>query len=62
MGITREHVNSFYLITRNLEVEDFIRSVFSLLDKSMSAHDNEELPFGVVPMLSFCDAWFADVD
>ena len=52
----------FDLITRNLEVQDFIRTDSALLDEAMAANNDEELPFGIVPVLSFCDAWLADVD
>ena len=48
--------------TADLEVEDFVGVDAALLDEAMAAHNDEELPLGVVPVLTFGDAWFADVD
>lgn len=62
MGVSWKHVNCIYLITAHLKVEDFIRVDSSLLNESMSAYDNEELPLCVMPVLSLGDSWFADVD
>ena len=62
VGVARKHVYCFDLVTANLKVQHFIRAVFSLLDKAVTAYYDEELPFGVVPMLTFGDAWFANVD
>ena len=62
MGVTWKHVDSFDLVTTNLKVKDFVRVDATLLDKSMAAHNDEELPLGVVPVLSFGNAWLADVD
>ena len=55
-------MNCFNLITANLKVEDFIRINSSLLDKAVTAYNNEELPLGVVPVLTFSNSWFADID
>ena len=62
VGVARQHVDCFYLVSADFEVQNLICSVFSLLYESVAAHNDEELPLGVVPMLSFGDAWFADVD
>ena len=62
VGVAWKHVYCFNLVTTNLEVEDFIRTYTTLLNESMTAHNDEELPLCVVPMLAFCDAWLADVD
>ena len=62
MGVAWKHVNCFYLVSADFEVEDFIRTVLTLLDEAVAAYNDEELPFGVVPVLTFSDTWFADVD
>ena len=54
-------MNCFYFVTSDLEIKDFVRVDSSLLDESVAAYDDEELPLGVVPMLTLGDAWFADV-
>ena len=55
-------MDCFDLVSADFKVENFVRVDTTLLDQSMSAHNDEEFPLGVVPMLSFGDAWFADVD
>ena len=62
VGVAWKHVNSLDLVTRHLKVEDFIRAYPSLLNQATAAHYDEELPFGIVPMLAFGDAWLADID
>ena len=62
VGVAWKHVYCLDLITRNLEVEDFVRAYSALLDKSVTAYDDEELPLGIVPVLAFGDARLADVD
>ena len=57
MGVSRKHVDSLNLISGNFKIQHIVASDSSLLDKSMSAYDDEEFPFCVVPMLSFGDSW-----
>ncbi len=49
-------------ITADLKVKDFVRVDSSLLDESVAAYDDEELPLRVVPVLALGDAWLTDVD
>jgi len=55
-------VDRFNPVSAHFKVQDFVRAQAALLDESVTADDDEELPFGVVPVLAFCDAWLADVD
>ena len=62
VGIARKHVDCFYLISAYFKVEDCIRSYSALLDKPVTADYDEKFPLGIVPVLTFGDTWFADVD
>ena len=62
VGITWKHVYCLYLITTYLKVENFVGIDAALLNKTVTADYDEELPFGIVPVLTFGDAWLADVD
>ena len=62
VGVAWKHVNCFDLVTRNLKVKDFVRTHSTLLDKAVAAHNDEELPLCIVPVLTFGNTWFADVD
>ena len=62
MGITRQHVYGFNLVTRHFKVQDFIRADTTLLNEALATDHDEELPFGMVPMLAFGNSRFADVD
>ena len=62
MGVAGKHVYCFDLVTAYLKVKNFVRTDSALLDKAVAAHNNEELPFGVVPVLTLGDARLADVD
>lgn len=55
-------MNCFDLISAYFKVQDFVRTNSSLLNEAVAADYDEELPFGVVPVLSFGDAWFAYID
>ena len=62
VGVARKHVDSFYLVSTDFKIEDFVGVDATLLDEAVTAYYDEEFPFGVVPVLSFGDAWLADVD
>ena len=62
VGITREHVDALDIVTGDFELDDFVGAEFTLLDETVSRDHNEELPFGVVPVLAFGDARLRDVD
>ena len=62
VSIAWKHMNRFDLVAADFETEDFISVDATLLDKSVSAYDDEEFPLGVVPMLPLGYAWLADVD
>ena len=61
MGVAGEHMYALNVVASDFKLYDFICAEFTLLDKAVTADNDEELPLGVVPMLSFCDARLADV-
>ena len=64
VGVARKHVNALDIVTRDFPFQHLALGVVeaALLNKSMSCYDNEELPLGVVPVLTLRDAGFADID
>lgn len=62
MGVAWEHVDALDVVARNLKLDDLVRTELAFLDETVTAHHNEELPLGVVPVLAFGDAGLADVD
>ena len=62
MGVAGEHVDGLDLVAADLEVEDFAGADLALLDEGAAADDDEEFPFGVVPVLALGDAGLGDVD
>ena len=59
---TRYHVDRFDLVTANIEFDHLAGRDVPFLNQSVALHNDEELPFGIMPMLAFGDARFADVD
>ena len=64
MGVTWEHVDGLDVVAIDFPFEDFAFGVIevTLLDEAVAFDDDELLPFGMVPMLTFGDAGLADVD
>ena len=62
MGVAREHVDGLDVIAGDLEFDDFVGAELALLDEAVAGDDNEELPFGVMPMLPLRDARLGNVD
>ena len=64
MGVTGEHVNGLNVVAINFPFQNFPFGIvqITLLDKTMAFHHNELFELRMVPMLSFSDAWLADVD
>lgn len=62
--IAREHVDALDIVARDLELDDLAFGVVqvALLDEAVATDHDEELPLGVVPVLSLGDARLADVD
>ena len=56
------HVDRLHLIAGNLKLHRFAGVDVPLLNQAVTCHHDEQLPLGVVPMLSFRDARAADVD
>ena len=52
MSVSRKHMYCLYLLARHLELQNFGGADSALLDKSVSANNNEKLPLGIVPMLT----------
>lgn len=53
---------SFYYIARDFELDHLACVDVALLDESMPCYHNEKLPFRVVPVLTFGNTGFADID
>lgn len=47
---------------RDFELDNLVRTLFPLLDQAVAGNNDELLPFGVVPVLTFGDTRFADID
>ncbi len=62
MGVAREHVDGLDVVAGDLELDDLVRVQPALLDEPMPGDHDEELPFGVMPMLPLRDARLGDVD
>ena len=66
--ITCNHFNHFKLLATDLIVEDRIRlavlvnTLLAELDETVTCHNDKLFPFGVVPMLTFGNAWLGDID
>lgn len=62
MGEAGEHVDGLGLVAGHFEVPDFVGVDPPFLDQGFAAHDDEELPFRVVPVLAFRDAGVRHID
>ena len=64
MGIAWEHVDALDNVACDFKFDDLAFGVVkvALLNQTVATDHDEELPFGVVPMLPFDDAWLRDVD
>ena len=62
VGVAREHVDGLDVVAGDLELDDLVRVQPTLLDEPMPGDHDEELPFGVMPMLPLRDARLGDVD
>ena len=62
VGIPRQHIHGFRLISPYLKLNHFLTADLSLLDETMPAYDNEDLPFAVVPVLPFDLAGLGNID
>lgn len=62
--IARQHVDALDVVARDLELDDLAFGVVqvALLDEAVATDHDEELPLGVVPVLTLGDARLADVD
>ncbi len=62
VGVAGEHMDGFDFVAADLELQDFVRADPALLDKAVTGNNDEELPLGVVPVLTFGNARFGDID
>ena len=60
--ISGQHDDALNLVARDFELDDLVRTLFPLLDQAVAGNNDELLPFGVVPVLTFGDTRFADID
>ena len=58
----RNHVDCFNFISGNFKFYRFSCIDITFLNQSMPMNYDKLLPFAVVPMLSFCNSRFADID
>lgn len=54
-------MNCFNLFATDFKFHCFSGIDVAFLNESVSRNDNEQLPLGVVPIQTLCDAGFADV-
>ena len=57
MRVAWEHVNHLNLFATHLKLDYIISTQFAFLNQTMTGYYNEELPLGIMPVLSLCDAW-----
>ena len=50
------------IVTTHLKFNDFICTQFTFLNQAMTGYYNEQLPLGVLSVLSFGDARLTDID
>ena len=62
VGPTGDHVDGLDFVAADLELDRLAGADAALLDPRAALNNDEELPFGVVPMLTLRDAGLADVD
>ena len=62
MSIAWKHIDGLDVVARNFVVPHFIGFLLAELNESVSADDNEGLPLAVMPMLTFGNPWFGDID
>ena len=62
VGIARQHVYALDVVASHLELNDLIGAKLTLLDEAVTAHHNEELPLGVVPMLALGNARLGNIN
>ena len=68
VGVSWQHMDGLNLLPAHIMSKDGIRlsvrvrSHLPFLDTGMTGHDDEEFPFGVVPVLALGDARLADID
>ena len=60
--ISGQHDDALNLVARDFELDDLVRTLFPLLNQAVAGNNDELLPFGVVPVLTFGDTRFADID
>ena len=62
VGVAGEHVDGLDFVAGDLEVQDLVGVDAALLDEGAAGDHDEELPFGVMPMLPLRDAGVGNID
>ena len=64
VSIAREHVDALDIVTGDFKFDDLAFGIVKIafLDKAMASNHNEELPLGIMPVLTFGDAWLGDIN
>ena len=62
VGVTGKHMDGLDAVAADVKFNHLVRANAALLDKGVAADDDEELPLGVVPVLTLGDAGARDID
>ena len=62
VGIAGQHVDRLNVLAADLKFQDLICAQLPLLDQPVAGDHDEELPFGVVPVLALGDAGLGNID
>ena len=69
VGVAGEHVDGLDVVAADFKFDGVVGAAgggvgadLAFLDEAVAGDDDEEFPFGVVPVLAFGDAGFGDVD
>ena len=62
VGVAGEHDDAPYPVSAHLVLDDLVGALLPHLDQPMTAHHDELLPLGVVPVLPLGNPGPADVD
>ena len=53
MSITRKHYDGLHFLSAHFIVKNLVSTFFPELDESVTTDNNKQLPFGIMPVLTF---------
>ena len=62
VSVAGEHDDGLDLVAVHFIFEDFIGAFLSHLNQTVTLDDDELFPLGIMPVLSFCNTGFRDID